>query len=192
MIPRINGMTFSGAATADHRSVNRANVGVIRGSLSPEFHDWRPPQVADFVRMAGTCRYAPSQSEESVLVDLRGMLDEFEGKYPGLKTKVFRERTERRHSMLPFEIDRASRIVRTLNAAYRNVRGDPQPTGPISPPCFYGTDAAHLLHLGSMEGIVCGPGGRFNTMPDERVDISDYLDMIRIYILAILDICEVA
>jgi acetylornithine deacetylase len=29
-------------------------------------------------------------------------------------------------------------------------------------------------------------------MPDERVDIPDYLDMIRIYILAILDICEIA
>ncbi|GLH76570.1 hypothetical protein SSBR45G_14780 [Bradyrhizobium sp. SSBR45G] len=39
-----------------------------------------------------------------------------------------------------------------------------------------------------MEGIVCGPSGRY-TMPDGRVDIPDYLDMIRIYMLAILDIC---
>jgi acetylornithine deacetylase len=29
-------------------------------------------------------------------------------------------------------------------------------------------------------------------MPDERVDIVDYLDMIRIYLLTILDICEIA
>ena len=27
-------------------------------------------------------------------------------------------------------------------------------------------------------------------MPDERVDIADYLDMIRIYLLTILEICE--
>ena len=33
---------------------------------------------------------------------------------------------------------------------------------------------------------MCGPGGRYNTMPDERVDIPDYLDMVRIYRLAIL------
>lgn len=190
IIPRINGITFSGAATADHRSVNRANVGVIRGSLTPEFHDWRPPQVADFVRMSGTCRYAPSQSEDSVMADLRGMLEEVERTYPGLKAQVSKERTDRRHSMLPFEVDRSARIVRTLNAAHAEVRGKPQPTGPIPPPCFYGTDAAHLLHLAEMEGIVCGPGGRYNTMPDERVDIPDYLDMIRIYMLAILDICE--
>jgi acetylornithine deacetylase len=192
MIPHINGMIFSGAATDDHRSVNRANVGVIRGSLTPEFHDWRPPQVADFVRMVGTCRYAPSQSEDSVIADLRRMLDKFERKYPGLKTKMYKERTDRRHSMLPFEVDRSSRIVRTLNAAYYDVCGKLQPTGPISPPCYYGTDAAHFLHLVSMEGIVCGPGGRYNTMPDERVDIPDYVDMIRIYMLAMLDICEVA
>ena len=39
------------------------------------------------------------------------------------------------------------------------------------------------------EGGVCDPGGRYNTMPDERVDIPDYLDMVRIDLLTILDIC---
>jgi len=29
-------------------------------------------------------------------------------------------------------------------------------------------------------------------MPDERVDIPDYLDMIKIYLLTILSICEPA
>jgi acetylornithine deacetylase len=29
-------------------------------------------------------------------------------------------------------------------------------------------------------------------MPDERVDIPDYLDMIRIYLLTMCDICELA
>ena len=43
-----------------------------------------------------------------------------------------------------------------------------------------------------MEGIVCGPGGRYNTMPDERVDIPDYLDMIKICMLSMLEICEPA
>ena len=51
---------------------------------------------------------------------------------------------------------------------------------------------AHFLHRLRMEGIVCGPGGRYNTMPDERVDVPGYLDMIRINMLAMLDVCEVA
>ena len=33
LIPRINEISFSGAANAEHASVNRANIGVIRGSL---------------------------------------------------------------------------------------------------------------------------------------------------------------
>jgi acetylornithine deacetylase len=192
LVPRINSMTFSGAANDEHRSVNRANVGVLRGALSPEFHEWRPPQVADFVRMSGTCRYAPSQSEEVCLADLAKLLHEFERKHPGLKTKVAKAARAQPIAMLPFEVDRNSRIVRSVNAAYETVRGEKQPTGAIPPPCFYGTDAAHLLHRAKMEGIVCGPGGRYNTMPDERVDIPDFLDMIRIYMLAILDICEPA
>ena len=55
---------------------------------------------------------------------------------------------------------------------------------------FYGSDAAHLLHRARMEGVVCGAGGRDNTMPDERVDVADYLDAIRIYMLALLEIAD--
>ena len=94
--------------------------------------------------------------------------------------------------MLPFESGLKNPVVAAIADAYRRVRGDDQPQGPVRPYCFYGTDAAHLMHRAGMPGIVCGPGGRYNTMPDERVDIPDYLDMIRIYLLTILEICEVA
>lgn len=192
LIPRINGISFSGAANAEHASVNRANIGVIRGSLSPEFHDWRPPQVADFVRMAGTVRYGPSQSIESVLADLRILLDDLETEIPGLKTTVVKQFADERPSMLPFEIEKTAPIVTSVSKAYKSVRGDDQQLGPVKPYCFYGTDAAHLQSRAGMPGIVCGPGGRYNTRPDERVDIVDYLDAIRIYLLTILDVCEVA
>ena len=192
LVPRINAMTFSGAANAEHASVNRANVGVLRGALSSQFHDWRPPQVADFVRLAGTARYAPSQTEETVLADLRALLDELETRFPGLGARVVKQAEGEKPSMLPFEVARDSRIVSAVNRAHESVRGTPQPTGALPPPCFYGTDAAHFLHRAGMEGIVCGPGGRYNTMPDERVDVPDYLDMIKVYLLTILDICEPA
>jgi acetylornithine deacetylase len=94
--------------------------------------------------------------------------------------------------MPAFEVPRDSRIVRALNCAYGAVRGSEQPTGAITPPGFYGTDAGHLYERGGMEGVVCGPGGRYNTMPDERVEIADFIDMVRIYLLTILDICEIA
>ncbi|SME98314.1 acetylornithine deacetylase [Tistlia consotensis] len=192
LVPRIDAMTWSGAASEEHRAINRAHVGVLKAGLGRELLEWRPPQVADVARIRGSARYAPSQSEASVLADLRRELDALEARFPGLKTTVEAEHKGGRPSMLPFEVDRDSRIVRAVNAAYQAVRGEPQPTGAVKPPAYYGTDAAHFYQRLGMEGVVCGPGGRYNTMPDERVDIPDYLDMIRIYLLTILEICEPA
>jgi acetylornithine deacetylase len=189
LVPTLNLMAFSGAASPAHAGINRVHVGVLHGALGRELHEWRVPQVADFVRLRAAGRYAPGQTVEGALGDLREVLARLEARYPGLKTSVAAETDV---LFPPFEVSAGSRIVRTVNAAYQQVRGRSQPTGAIHPPALYGTDAAHLSARLGIEGVVCGPGGRYNTMPDERVDIPDYLDMIRIYLLSMLDICEVA
>jgi acetylornithine deacetylase len=190
LIPRLNALTFSGARSPEHQSINRCHVGVAHAALGRELAEWRPPQVADVARLKGSVRYAPGQTEVQAFADMRVVLDDLERRFPGLKATLTAERAAGRPVMPAFEVSRQARIVRTLNAAYQTVRGEPQPTGAIAPPCFYGTDAGHFYRELAMEGIVCGPGGRYNTMPDERVDIADYLDMIRIYMLVMLDICE--
>jgi len=192
VIPRLNAMTFTDAPTAEHASINRVHVGVVHGALGRELAEWRPAQVSDYVTLRGSGRYAIGQSEAHALEDMRRELDALEARFPGLKATLTAERTLGRATMPPFYVDKQSRIVRAINGAYEKVRGEKQPTGAILPPGFYGTDAGHLLETGGMEGIVCGPGGRYNTMPDERVDIADFLDMVRIYLLTILEICEVA
>jgi acetylornithine deacetylase len=190
LVPRINAMTWSGATSAEHALVNRAHVGVVRAGLSREMHEWRPPQVADFARLLGTARYSPSQSEASVMADLRGLLDELEHEHPGLSAHLAMIDAGRRPTMLPFEVGKDARIVDVVSRAYRTVRGEAQRVGAIQPYCFYGSDASHLLHRAGMEGVVCGAGGRYNTMPDERVDVADYLDAIAIYMLAMAEIAE--
>ena len=192
LIPRLNAMKFSGAPTPEHASINRVHVGVVHGALGKELHEWRSPQVADFCRLKGSGRYAPGQTQEGALADMKRELAGLESRFPGLKTSIRIEKKEGHQSMPAFQVAKDARIVKAINAAYQTVRGEPQPTGAIKPPGFFGTDAGHLYSEAGMEGIVCGPGGRYNTMPDERVDIADFLDMVRIYMLAILDICEVA
>ena len=192
LIPRLNAMTFSDAPTPEHASINRVHVGVVHGALGRDLAEWRPAQVADYARLRGSGRYAIGQTETHALSDMRRELDALEHRFPGLKATLTAERTLGRATMPPFRVDRDSRIVRSLNAAYQAVRGTEQPTGAVLPPGYYGTDAGHLLESGGMEGVVCGPGGRYNTMPDERVDIIDFMDMIRVYIRVILDICEPA
>ena len=192
LIPRLNGMTFADAPSEEHRSINRCHVGVVHGALGRNLEEWRPPQVADFVRIKGSSRYAPGQTEAGVLADMRAVLTNLERRFPGLKATLTPEHAIGRPMMPTFEVSRDSPIVRAVNRAHEVVRGTEQRTGAIRPPGYYGTDAAHLKHAAGMEGVVCGPGGRYNTMPDERVDVPDFLDMIRIYMLAMLDICELA
>jgi acetylornithine deacetylase len=192
LIPALSDMTFSDAPTEEHKLVNRVHVGVMHGGLGRDLHEWRPPQVADFVRLKGSGRYGPGQSRENALADIQCVLDRFVERYPGLKAKVFAETKDSQPTMPAFAVSKQARIVKTINSAYEAVRGEKQPTGAIAPPAYFGTDAGHLWAEGGMEGIVCGPGGRYNTMPDERVDIVDYLDMIRIYLITMMDICEIA
>lgn len=194
LVPRLNAMTFSGALSADHAGVNRCHVGVIHGALGRDLEEWRPPQVADFCVLKGSARYAPGQTREAVLADMEQELASLRDRFPGLKTKLISmdEMEEKGLSLMPpFEVKRDSQIVKAINQAYFEVRGEEQPTGAITPTRFYGSDAGHLYELGGMEGIVCGSGGRYNTMPDERVDIVDYIDLIKVYILTILNICGV-
>ena len=192
LIPRLNAMTFSGAPSPEHESINRVHVGVVHGALGKELHEWRAPQVSDYCKLKGSGRYAPGQTEGGALADMQRELAALEQRFPGLKASIRIEKKEGHQSMPAFEVAKDARIVKSINAAYQVVRGEKQPTGAIKPPGFFGTDAGHLYAEAGMEGIVCGPGGRYNTMPDERVEIRDFLDMVRIYMLTILDICEVA
>lgn len=189
---RINRLVFSGATTPDQIAVNRGHVGSMRAGLGREYHEWRPPQVADQAKLKGSCRYAPGQTIESVTNDLELLLEALKLEYPKLQTSLrVGGPTPNALRMPPFEVDRDSRIVKTLNAAFESVMGHTQPTGPIAPAAFFGTDAAHLAAAG-MQGVVCGPGGEFNTMPDERVRKQQFLNCVRIYILCIIEICGVS
>lgn len=194
LVPRLNAMTFSGTASREHAAVNRCHVGVMKAALGRDLVEWRAPQVADVCVLKGSARYAPGQTREGVFADIEAELARLRDRFPGLKTKLSTmDATEETGLTLmpPFEVRRDSPIVTAINAAYKEVRGEDQPTGAITPTRFYGSDAGHLHELGGMEGIVCGCGGRYNTMPDERVDIIDYIDMIKVYMLTILNICGV-
>ena len=185
-IKRLTYMTFSDPKSDMHKSVNRCHVGTIHGGLGRRYEDWRPPQVSDFVTITGAARYAPGQSEEVVLADLTRELDSVKAQFPKMKYELS---LVKRDFMPPFEVNPDADIVTLLNKCYKEVRGVDQPTGALKPPCFYGSDAGHLYEKLGMEGIVCGPGGKYNTMPDERVDIIDYLDCIRIFMKVIVQCC---
>jgi acetylornithine deacetylase len=186
LVPRLDAMVFSGARSDEHLKCNRCQVGVIHGALGDELAEWRPPQVVDVCKLVGSARYAPGQTQESVMEDLREVIDGVVEGFPGT-TYELKQRFE--PTMPAFEVSPESALVKSLNDAYYSIRGEPQPTGVIAPTCFYGSDGGHLYKSLGMEGIVCGPGGKYNTRPDEKVDIPDYLDCIDMFMRVIVDIC---
>ncbi|KAI9730983.1 MAG: hypothetical protein M1834_005444 [Cirrosporium novae-zelandiae] len=188
LIPRLTSMKFSGARSPEHSKINRCHVGVMHGALGKDLAEWRPPQVSDYVRIKGSARYAPGQTQAVVLSDIKSEIEKMiSEKFPGLR---FELKPVEYPTMPAFEVSRDSRIVKALNAAYAGVRkGEVQPTGALAPTCFYGSDAGHLYKRLGMEGVVCGPGGRYNTRPDEKVDIVDYIDCVKMFVRLIVDIC---
>ncbi|CUM67436.1 uncharacterized protein PRCAT00005132001 [Priceomyces carsonii] len=186
VIKSLTYMTFSDARSEKHESINRCHIGSIRGGLGRDYETWRPPQVADFVTITGAARYAPGQSNEIVINDIESKLKSVQQKYPHMKYELS---TIKQDFMPPFEVDENAEIVRILNASYKAEKGIDQPRGILKPPCFYGSDAGHLYEKLGMEGVVCGPGGKYNTMPDERVDIEDYIDCIKTFMRVIVKAC---
>jgi acetylornithine deacetylase len=185
---RLRSFTFSGAADDADLSLNRINVGVIHGGVSRELLSWRPQQLADFcvVRCAG--RFASSQSLESAMRDLEGLLAELAAADPTFSAEL-KLVTENRIFMPPFKVDADSLPVRTVEAAHEAATGESPRVGMHTPARFFGSDAAHLAAAG-MTGLLYGAGGEFNTMPDERVSIAEMEIASKVYAATMIDISE--
>ena len=65
-----------------------SQLGVVHGALGKTSSEWRPPQVADYVRIKGSARYAPGQTEAGAFADLRGVLEDLERRFPGLRASL--------------------------------------------------------------------------------------------------------
>ncbi|HEY7138828.1 MAG TPA: M20/M25/M40 family metallo-hydrolase [Methylomirabilota bacterium] len=184
----LRAMSFSGPDRPDHRGVRRLAIGVIQGGLGPEYYDWRPSLLADRCRIRFAVRYGPGQTPESVEADLQAVLERLRRADPDFAAELRPNRGPHRLVMEPFEVAADADIVRTVVEAHRAVLGEEPAVGAVAPYKFYGTDAAHLARAG-MLGLVYGPGGKYNTMPDERVEIRDLCAAARVYARTIVATC---
>jgi len=188
VIHRLKQVRFAGSDRPSYAGLQRLNVGSIRGGMGRECLDWRAPSVPDFctVRVAG--RIAPSQTPEGAVADIVAGLRELQLSDPDLQFEVETVPPHVKRFMPPFEVDPNHPFVRNLARVHQEVTGQDPIVGDVSPYKFYGTDAGHLAVSG-MVGVVYGPGGKYNTMPDERVEISDIVAAARVYALMIVDTC---
>ena len=108
---------------------------------------------------------------------------------PEVRTEVAAKKREGLPPPKAFHVDSEEPIVRACAEAYRKVLGADPPLGAVAPYRYYGSDASHLQHLAGMKGVVCGAGGKYNTMPDERVELEQFQAATRLYTLVALSLC---
>ena len=189
VIERLKRMTFTGPSHPEHASVRRLNIGSMRAGLGREYHDWRTPQVPDVATIKVAVRYGPGQTDTGVLADVRRELDGLSREHPEVKAEVAPPAASNTNRTDAFEIDKTAPIVRIVRDAHQRVMHRTPEIGAVAPYRYYGTDAPFLAAVGA-QGVVCGVGGKYNTMPDEKVELSDFHGGTRIYATVAMAVCS--
>jgi acetylornithine deacetylase len=161
------------------RALFRLNVGSIKGGISQSCIDYRPALVPDYCELNVAARIPPGRDDNDVLSDFGRYLSNLSQSDPDLKAEAQLER-QRRIFMPPFMVSETDPFVRLVCEAHLNVVGEIPKIGSLNPYRYGGTDAGHLSTYG-MTGVVYGPGGRYTTMPDERVELQDLFHAAEIY-----------
>ena len=188
VIERLKRMTFSGPANPDYASVRRLNIGSMRAGLGREYHDWRTPQVPDVATITVAVRYGPGQTDRGVLADVQRELDALAREDPRVKAEIAPPAASNTNRTDAFEIATGAPFVQLVRQAHRRVLHREPEVGAVAPYRYYGTDAPFLAATGA-QGVVCGVGGKFNTMPDERVELADFHGGTRLYAAVAAEVC---
>lgn len=187
-IEKLKSMTFSGADDPKYASLNQLCVGAIHGGMTRDYIDWQPSMVPDFCTIKVAGRIGPAQTNESAVQDVIDALEELRVEEPDVRFEV--SLNPDKEFMGPFEVPLDDPFVQRLISTHESVTGVPATAGDVAPYRIFGTDAGHIVrHAPQTIGVVCGPGGKYNTMPDERVEIDELVAAAKIYALSVLDVC---
>jgi acetylornithine deacetylase/succinyl-diaminopimelate desuccinylase len=157
------------------------NFGTVRGGDQPS-------------TVAATCvltvdrRSVPGETFETVVRELRDLLDAVEVSMPGLASAIRRmEGGMATMEHLSSVIDAAHPLAASAARACEVLRGEHLP--PIAFPAW--TDAALLSGFGGIPCIVLGPGDlALAHSPRERVPLREVEDAARLYAAIALSFCE--
>jgi acetylornithine deacetylase len=167
---------------ADFPGLPTLNVGVIRGGSLPSM-------LAAEAEAGIDVRTVPGMTPDSVLADLRRVVEAAAARDPSLKAELRLRQRPAFVQQYPFHVAREAPIVQAVAGAHRRLTGAAPRVGTLFPQVFYGTDASHLSHAGIPTAIY-GPGKVTEiNVPDESCAVADLLQAARVYALGALAVC---
>lgn len=158
------------------------NFGVIRGGNQPSM-------VADSCSISIDRRYIPGESVESVIKEYQDIIDKIKAEDPQFDAEI-RRNPENMLSLdhLYLMTSPGEPIVYAVKESLKEVTGkEPEITRRRG-----WTDAALLSNFAAIPTVVCGPGNiSYSHTKDERVAISDLVNMVNVYCKVIKKFCGV-
>lgn len=191
VIERLNRFKYpdSPRSNPEYASIRRLNVGTMQAGLGREMAMWRGgAQVPDFAQIQVSVRFGPDLDPKAVFDALKADLAVIPAEDPRVHVEV-EAKGDLSQPRWTYEVAKDNPIVMTTAKAYEEIVGRKPLIGAPAPYRYYGTDSPILQHAG-MTGLVCGVGGKYNTMPDERVELKDYHAATRIYALTTKRLCS--
>lgn len=162
----------------DYDGLPRLNVGSIRGGIGREAASWRPALVPDYCEFVVDTRVVPGQTPLTILEDLERLFADLRDEDPDLLAEV--ELADSHRFFPPFSVDPKEPIVRAVARAHEELSGERPRIGALEPQKYAGADSAHLSAAG-IPGLLYGPGGRYLSVPDERVEVDDIVLASRVF-----------
>lgn len=164
------------------------NLGVVRGGISREFHEWRPSLVPDYCKAILDFRIVPGQTIEGLKRDLGALIERVKQDGEPFESEVKVLESNQQMFMPPFRVEVSDPVVKSVMAAHEVYAGQkPQFGGRTR---FAGSDAAHMAQAG-MKGILYGPSGDSTSTPWERVRIADYILAAKVFTHAAIEMASI-
>jgi acetylornithine deacetylase len=189
-------VSFTAERRADLPALPRMNIGSIIGGRGKNYELRGVYSLSDLCTVLADVRLLPSQSVESILDDLRRLLD-------GLAKADSKFRysidfpAPRRFRLAPFlmppcDAPRDSSIVKTVAANHQRVTGrPPKVIGAVLPKSYSGNDTGHLWQRG-IPCVLYGPWGGWVPSPesvDACVPLDELMTCTRTLALTAVDVC---
>ena len=165
----------------DEKKLNIIHIGSVRSGLGENFSDDRPPQVSDNAIIYGSVRFTNFDDITNINYQIEQITSKYNSVYKNADIKFTIQSNN--PIMPPIKTNLSKNTINLINKSNKLIKNSNAIIGQILPYSLYGTDAGHIVNKLKIPGFVMGSGGKYNTQPDERVLLDDYIDNIRLYCL---------
>ena len=165
----------------DEKKLNIVHIGAVKSGLGESFSVDRPPQISDNAIIYGSVRFTNFNDIENINNQIEKIIEKYQKLYSSAKIKFNIQSNN--PIMPPIKTKLSSQTLELITNTNQIIKKENPRIGQFSPYSLYGTDAGHIVNKLNIPGFVMGSGGKYNTQPDERVSLEDYINNIKLYCL---------